>query len=248
MNLHPHDKDQALNVAPSVQEEFAREILTRSLPVYDALPHAREPVHLAERALFLERALFVVAHFRCADLVAPFFARAQELLGAPPTPRPGVWLDTLLRQCIRTLGRGQMYDELDQFLCAMAEQVLQGRSVQDLDCTSPGAQAQLRMLLRLAEGWYAFGWDTLAEPVTQRTWDLLASDTVPSREQTELACAYAGAVGQAPPKLAQHGLEAIFRELRGVGDTYTTAPYFSVTQLDVIEAVVLAAVEPLTQP
>jgi hypothetical protein len=43
-------------------------------------------------------------------------------------------------------------------------------------------------------------------------------------------------------EVAQKRLEEIFRQLRGIKDTYTTSSHFSVSQLDVVEAVVLAVV------
>src|SRR5205823_13123723 len=61
-------------------------------------------------------------------------------------------------------------------------------------------------------------------------------------ERTALASSYAQAVGQAPVEVAQKRLEEIFRQLKGVRDTYTTSSHFSVSQLDVVEAVVLAVV------
>jgi hypothetical protein len=57
-----------------------------------------------------------------------------------------------------------------------------------------------------------------------------------------LACAYAKAVSEAPVEVAQKRLEEVFRSLRGIHDTYTTSSHFSVSQLDVVESVVLAVV------
>ena len=49
-------------------------------------------------------------------------------------------------------------------------------------------------------------------------------------------------MGQAPVEIAQKRLEEIFRQLKMIKDTYTTSSHFSVSQLDVVEAVVLAVV------
>jgi hypothetical protein len=134
-----------------------------------------------------------------------------------------------------------MLDELDQFLWATAALVLQKQTVQDRVFRGPNGLAELRLLLCLAEAWYAFGWNTLAEPVAQKAWVLLTSEDLRWGEQTEFACAYASAVGQALPERARPRLEALFQELRGVRDTYSSASHFSVVQFRVVEAVVLAA-------
>ena len=43
-------------------------------------------------------------------------------------------------------------------------------------------------------------------------------------------------------EIAQKRLEEVFKSLKGVKDTYTTSSHFSVSQLDVVESVVLAVV------
>jgi hypothetical protein len=235
----------ALNKAPRVHAEFGRDVLQQALTTtYKAYPPPTDGAAVLEHVLFLESALFVVAHFQLRELLEPCVARTQELFRRLAQARTLWSVDGLIRQCIRTFGRLQMADELDQFLCATANLILQGQPVEERDFREPAhGPAELRSLLCLAEGWYSFGWDTLAEPVVKIAWALLAQDDLPAREQTELACSYAGAVGQAPTEQARRRLEQLFRELRGIRDTYTTATHFSVSQLDVVESVVLAAVE-----
>ena len=47
----------ALDLAPRISEDFAREFLDQVIPAYDALPEAREPMALLEQATFLEKSL-----------------------------------------------------------------------------------------------------------------------------------------------------------------------------------------------
>ena len=49
-------------------------------------------------------------------------------------------------------------------------------------------------------------------------------------------------MGQAPVEAAQKRLEELFHRLQGVNDTYTTGSHYSLSQLDVVEAVVLSVV------
>jgi hypothetical protein len=122
--------------------------------------------------------------------------------------------------------------------------VLKGRELKQIDFKKEeqGVQA-LRLLLQVAGQWYYFGHDSQADPILQAARTVLLANDLPPRDQSQLACQYANAVGQAPVEVAQKRLEEIFRQFKGIRDTYTTSGRVRVSQLDVVEAVVLAAVE-----
>jgi hypothetical protein len=153
-------------------------------------------------------------------------------------------LDSLAGQCFRGLRKLNMRDQIEVLLRQMAELVLEGQDVKNIDFRKrENGPAALRALLHVAGGWYYFAKDNQAEPILQAARTLLLQgEPLPPREQTQLASAYARAVGQAPVEVAQKRLEEIFKLLKGVKDTYTTSSHFSVSQLDVIESVVLAVV------
>jgi hypothetical protein len=100
----------------------------------------------------------------------------------------------------------------------------------------------LRVLLHVTAGWYYLGRDSQAEPILQVARAVLWRGDLPPREQTDLAASYAEALGQAPEG-GRQGLEELFAQLKGVRDTYTTSTHFCISHLDVVEAVVLAAVQ-----
>jgi hypothetical protein len=232
-----------LEAAPRVGEEFARKMLEHTIPAYDALPEAKEMAALMDQAAFLEKALFVAGHFGRMESVHPLVTRFQRMLQGQRGPQALQVLDSLAAQCFRGLRKLGMRDEIDQILRQMAELVLEGQEVKAIDFKKreQGAAA-LRALLQVAAGWYFFGRDSQAEPILQAARGVLLAGDLPARDQTQLACAYAGAVGQAPVEVAQKRLEEIFRQLKGIKDTYTTSTHFSVSQLDVVESVVLAVV------
>src|SRR5262249_1913729 len=150
-------------------------------------------------------------------------------------------LDQVAASCFRGLRKLGMRDEIDQILRQMAELVLEGQEVKAIDFKKHAqGPAALRALLQVASGWYFFGRDSQAEPILQAARAVLLSNELPPREQTQLACGYARAVGQAPVEIAQRRLEELFKQLKGIKDTYTTSSHFSVSQLDVVENVVLA--------
>jgi hypothetical protein len=232
-----------LEAAPRVGEEFARRLLEQAIPAYDALPEPKELAALMEQAAFLEKALFAAGHFGRVEHVHPLVARLQRMLRAQKGAQALTALDSLAAQCFRGLRKLGMRDEIDQLLRQMAELVLEGQDIKTVDFKRrEQGPAALRALLHVAAGWYYFGRDSQAEPILQATRALLLQGDLPPRDQTQLACAYAKAVGEAPVEVAQKRLEEVFRSLRGIRDIYMSSSHFQVSQLDVVEAVVLAVV------
>jgi hypothetical protein len=231
-----------LEAAPRIGEEFARKMLEQTIPAYDALPEAKEIAALMEQATFLEKALFVAGHFGRVESVHPLVTRFQRMIQGQKGPQALQAMNDLMAQCFRGLRKLGMRDEIELILRQMADLVLEGQEVKAIDFKKPEKAPGLRALLKVAEGFYYFGRDSQAEPILQAARGvLLAGDQAP-RDQTQLAVAYATAVGQAPVEVAQKRLEEIFRQLKGIKDTYTTSTHFSVSQLDVVEAVVRAVV------
>lgn len=239
----------ALEVAPRVGEEFARDLLDRVIATYDALPAPEDVPKLQEQAKFLERALFVAAHFDRIEVIHPLVARFQRLLQTQYGPKAVSALDSLAGQCFRGLRKLGMRNEIDRLLAQMADLVLQGR---ELTAVPPDA---LPTLLRLAAEWYFFGRDSQAEPVLQHARGLLVRGDLLPKESTlplvlgvawrphkNLACAYARTVGKAPVAIAQNRLEEIFKSMKGFYDSFLTCTHLSIWQLDLVEAVVLAVV------
>lgn len=234
---------EALNQAPRVSEQFARDLLDRVTAVYDALPKSEDEEGLVRKAGFLEKALFVAAHFDRVEHVHPLLDRFQRLLEEQKGAQAIRALDALAGKCFRGLRKLGLRDEIDRLLRLMAGVILGGKDLKSLDFKKGGTGvAALRALLHVAAGWYYFGRDSEAEPVVQTARALLFKAELDQKDQTLLACAYASTLSQAPVEAAQQRLEELFQKLRGVRDTYTTNRYYSLYQLKVVEAVVLAVV------
>jgi hypothetical protein len=63
-----------------------------------------------------------------------------------------------------------------------------------------------------------------------------------SVNQAELACAYVSALGQAPMEFALSRMMEFFRRVEGVYDNFTTVTHYSLTRLNVVEAMMLALI------
>ncbi|MFM7151496.1 MAG: hypothetical protein ACKO23_16850 [Gemmataceae bacterium] len=236
-----------LEASPRVHEDFARRMLAQVVPVYDQIPMKGDGVPLQAQTAFLERAMFVAGHFGRLEMIGPLVARFLKIIQIQENGQALKLLDDLgmTSSSFRALRKLGMRDEIDRILHQISVMVLQGEDLKTMDFKKyPNNQgpAALRALLQVAAGWYFFGRDAQAEPILQTARTVLLSNELNYREQTKLACAYARAVGQAQVEVAQNRLEEMFGELRGVMDNFATSYYFSVSQLEVVESVVLAVV------
>ncbi len=245
----------ALDQGPRVGEEFAAEMLALTPAAFDALPPPPGAVEFGEQADLLEKGLFVAAHFDRKEYVQQLVTRFGRLLQAQRDAPTVQSLDSLAAQSFRGLRKLGMQQEIDKLLHLMAEVLLRGRDLSAVEDAAWRANqpTALRALLHVAAGWYYFGRDAEAETVLKAARASLlappkAKDNRPSLsgreviERTDLACAYAAALSQAPVEVAQKRLEELFEKVEGIHDTFTTQKYYSRCQLQVVEAVVLAVV------
>ena len=100
----------------------------------------------------------------------------------------------------------------------------------------------MRRLLTLAGGWFYVGREESAAAVLDEARAVLFNHELPSLEQTDMACAYVDALGQAPVRLALGLVEEVFQRLHGVQDRLMTNSHYSLSRLRLIEAVVFAVV------
>lgn len=232
----------ALDVGFRLGESFALDLFDRVIPTVDRFDD------LPRQADLLERALHLAAHFDQPGHVRAYVSRFDALLAAAEERSAGA-LEPLLGQCFRGLRKLGLRDEIDRLLDRMAALILRGRGVTSAggltaaaERTGPGAVAwsrSLRLLLHVAAGWSYFGQADRARPVYDEARALLFQGDLPPIEQTALACVYVNALGQAPADLALPRLEELFRGLERVHDTFTVVSHYSVSRLDLIQAVVL---------
>ncbi len=234
----------SLEVSFRLGEPFARELFARVLPAVDRLGS-----RLPRQADLLDRAIHVAAHFDQLGPVREYVGRFEDLL-AEADERSASDLEPLLGQAFRGLRKLGLRDEIDRLLGRMADLILKGRGVGPDGAlagagerTGPeaiGWSRSLRLLLHVAAGWYHFGQPDRARPVLDEARALLLRGDLPPIDQTALAVAYAGTLGQAPPAEALPRLAELCSQLERIHDTYTVVSHYSAARLALVEAVVLA--------
>lgn len=232
-----------IQFAPRIGESFAVDLLDRIAPVLNALPARREPIDLEAEARLLERALFVAAHFDRVEQVQAIVARFLSLLDSQQGDRTFQVLNALAGQCFRGLRKLGLRDEVDHLLQHMSNLVLQGQRLEVVRKRAGTSwPAALQTLLHIAAGWLYFGRMEQAIPVLNEVRDLLLEGNLIHHEKTALACLYTATLGQASVDLALQRIEELFQQMKPIPDTYTTNKYYARSQLEVVEAVVLAVV------
>lgn len=228
----------ALELAPRLGQAFAESVL-------DRVPAAMAKLKDAERtAELLEKSLFLAAHCDRREDVQSFIGQFHELLGNARS-LPHEKLIPLVTGSFRSLRKFGLRDTAAQLLERLADVV-------GADQTAPrGASAAVAsvavgkrvcLLLELAGAWFFFDAEAKARKVLDEARQVLATNELYYVQQTEVACAYLSALGQAPLEFALARIIEFFRTIEGVYDNYTTTSHYSLTRLNVVEAMMLAIV------
>ncbi len=231
----------ALELAPRLGEVFAAELLAQAAW---ALEKVSDPV---EQALLLEKGLFLAAHYDNKDEVQRLVGRFQGLLEAEGGDLPVRNLEALLGGAFRSLRKLGLRDEVGLLLERMVEVIENspefGDDAAGAEVTASSATARLqRLLLQVAAGWFYFARADRARPILDKARTVLFKGELKPIDQTALACSYVATLGQAPIDLALPRVLELFRKLRGVYDTFTTYSHYSLSRLDLVEAVILSLV------
>ncbi len=213
---------------------------------------ARKQGHL------LERALFLAAHFDRKEKVQELVDQFVELLRSKPEDQRHELVNVVAAQCLRSLRKLGLKEEIDKLLRRMQDVVLGGPTVEQFraryrakDARSP-AKADLwgkalQSLLHLAGGWLTYGLTEQAAPILEDARaELLGPNPapLPAKDYTPLAQAYVAALGHGPADTGLPRIIELFRKMapERVTNTFTTAKFYSRFHLNLAEETVLAVV------
>jgi hypothetical protein len=227
----------ALELAPRLGEAVAERILRYVPPLLDKVA---DP--LAE-ALLLEKGMLLAANYDRKDDVRAFVERMQQLLLRQKDAGSAVIqpFESLLAESMRGMRKLGMREHMSRLLTTMdgiVANLQQRQPTKSANDKTPDELLKLR--LQIAAGWFYFGQDSAAWPILDTVREILSRNELIPNHQTKLACAYISALGQAPVEQALERYRELFVGLPGITDSFTTNTHYSLSQLDVVDALVLA--------
>jgi len=251
---------EALPLSTRVGEQFSIELISL---VPDAMRSSSKSgtqiVELAKKqGQLLERALFLAAHFDRREKVYELVDQFIELLRAKPEDQRHELINVVAAQCLRSLRKLGLKDEIDKLLGRMQELILGGQPVSQVraryrtrDTKSISRVDQwgkaLQSLLHLAGGWLAFGLSDQSTQILDEARDeLIGQNPSPFqlKDYTLLAQAYVAALGHGPADSGLPRIEELFRKMPPgkIKNGFTSSSFYSRFHLNLVEETVLAVV------
>jgi hypothetical protein len=245
---------EALPLSGRVGESFTVELLQQvpaALAAGTPSGTPEPPDTLRKQGELLERALFMAGHFDRGDLVKKLVDEFSELIHGKTEEARFRLINVVAGQCLRSLKKLGMRDEIDRFLSKLRNEVLRGATTAELrkkHAARPEVWGSvLQTLLNLAGGWLTHGMHEHATPILEEARrELLDPGAVklPPKEYTALAQAYVWAAGQGQSEQALTRILELFRKMdeKKINNTWTTAQYYSRFHLNLVETVITAIV------
>jgi FtsH ternary system domain X7 len=246
---------EVVPLAPRVGEEFTVALIQQVPAVLDLVNKVTGPPDYLgsvreKQTRLLERSLFLAAHYDRTELVQTLFGRFLEFVRARTGTEMYEAINKIARECLRSLRKLGLKNEIERFLSQMTDLVVQGKSLPALQAAAGATWPDvLRVLLQLAEGYLFFGGFQQAKPFLDAARNAIFDNTKAGRDKglkplqlTKLVQAYVAALGQGPVDEALNRIEELFQQLEKLPNTFTSAPYFSRLHLNIVEEVVRALV------
>lgn len=242
----------ALPLAPRVGEAFTVELLQLVPPALMAVTPGSgpEPLEsLQKQGTLLDRSLFLAGHFNRGELVNLLVDSFAELVHRKPEETRYTLINIVAGQCLRSLKRLGMRNDIDRFLTRLHTEVLCAPTLADLKrkyANKPEMWAAvLQTLLHLAAGWMSFEWFERAKVILEESRNELLNPQavkIPPKDYTELARAYVRAVAHLHADEALVRITELFRKMdqKRITNTWTTAQYYSRFHLNLVEDVIQA--------
>lgn len=199
----------------------------------------------------LERALFVAAHFDRRDVVQQLVTNFTAAVAGKSDEGKYEVVNYVASQCLRSLRRFGLSDEIDRLLKRLSALILSGdtparfRARHDTGTRSVLGFRALRSLVAIAGGWLALGTPAEAIPLLNEARAEILNPCAQSGalviEFAALVADYMSVVGGWAAEGVER-IEEVFRRIdpNRVTNTQSTAKSYSRLHLRVIEALVLA--------
>lgn len=242
---------EGLPLAPRVGETFVMEMLALVPAALEAATGAanESPALPKKQGELLERALFLAGHYNRPDVVRSLVNHFVAVVRSKAEVVRFKLINVVTRQCLRSLTRLGLTNEIDRFLTQLQGEVLSGASLNDLRKMYAARPEQwgaaLQTLLNIAGGWLSFGLAERAKPIVEEARrELLPpnASVLQPKDFTELARAYVAALGSGQAESGFRAMIELFSNLdpRKISNTWTTAQFYSRFHLNLVEDAVLA--------
>jgi hypothetical protein len=242
---------EGLPLAPRVSEAFTVELLALVPAALrdwtEAVPESPAPPKM--QGELLESALSLAGHFGREDIVRQLIDSFTALVHSKPEGTRFRLINVVVRQCLWSLRKLGLANELDRLLTLLHGEVTDGAPVEELrtrHAAKPESWAAvLQTLLNLAGGWMQLGRPERAAPILAAARnELLGMNAIPlqPKDYTELARTYVTALGEGPADTGFPALVELFRKIDPlkISNTWTTAQYYSRFHLNLVEDTVFA--------
>jgi hypothetical protein len=242
----------ALTLAPRTSEELAVSLVQQVPALLETLSKqngTREQLATLSdgQANLLERALFIAGHYDRREQVQALFNRFIAFVKTRDDEMRYKTINYIARECLRSLRKVGLKDEIDHFLKSITEIVTQNKSLIQLRQSSGTKWPEvLTALLYLAEAWQYSGAYSQAKPFLDEARSTIFANgkdkTIKPLQLAKLVQTYVSALGQGPVDEALNRIEELFQKLEKLPNSFTTMSHFSRLHLNVVEDVVLSLV------
>ncbi len=239
---------------PRVGEEFTIEYLAKLPQLFEAFKAQSDPRESTDkdeaRRKVLRQSLFLAAHYDRRELVGELFRTLLERIRVAGAGERQPLIAEAARECIRSLSRLGMKDEIGQFLAQVSQVVIGDKSLTQLRLMSGADWREVLIaLLALSEGWLFFGDYERAKPLLDAALEQIRTPeadalhrSIQAQWYTKLVQAYVSAVGKCPVDEALRRIEFLLENVRALPNSYTTHAHYSRLHLNVVEEVIRSLV------
>jgi len=244
---------EALPLAARVGEAFTVEMLQLVPAALAAAAAAgsESPDLPRKQGELLSNAMFLAGHYDRSDLVKKMVDEFSNLIHGKKDEDRFRLINVVGGECLRSLKRLGMRDEIDRFYTKLHSEILRGASSADLrkkyssrpDVWSSVLQTQLN----LAGGWLTFGYAERAKPILDEAQHELlhpSATKFDAKDYAPLARAFVLTVGHGTADSGLARILELYRKMdpKKLNNTFTTAPYYSRFHLNLVEDTIRAVV------
>lgn len=204
--------------------------VSRATALLEQLVGSLEPVERFYRALLVEEALVLAAHFGHDALIVQLTERLSGLI-AELGPERARELGSVLEGALSTLRRVGLRDRAAALLDAVA-------AISDGD-----APELLLARVHVAGGLIHLGASARAEPILAEARGVLDTP-MPIKDRLELTRAMAGAAALFPAEARVAEMRALARQLTQISDSFSTNSHFCLSLLHFLESLITGLVPP----